>query len=603
MDANVVSSGAAAPESSAAPNGIATPSSTSNAVSVSNANDAVAADLNAVSNASTAVAEDTVMTTVETVDAEPVADVIEAKDASEPAAEPAVEPAAPPAKTPASPTWASLSKSFSWLDPHQTFLIVFVGGSGTPFAIQKDFLCAKSKFFYDYFYGAKKPDGITARPSAAGNDNADNNSSNKGSENVVHLNEVSVEAFRYAQNFLYTGSVLPDTPSGNSFANSAGIKEDPAIPGYDLLVGIWKLGNTLGIEGLCERALEAMAENRRLTQSIPATDILVQVWKDTPEGSSIRKLLLSWAAEYLRSSEGSRTEFAKALPQELLSELVVAMSSSYTDFWGLPSDSNGDDNASNGAGDVRSMDADIVGGGGKHYLEDDYDYGTQDGAEPSTNGTGSIHYRGSPPAPAAKRARYFDSYPVEPSTPALPASASTSTAAAAVASPANALAGSTERKPGRTALPSNSSAATPQQRVPPKKRYSNMDMGNFTVEQKLEFCEDLVSRMMTGPGFWTRLVGPFKEPVDPVSENIPDYFDKVKRPMDLGTIKQNLKDRKYKAPEEFLADMRQIFSNVYVYWNKGDTIWTTCERLEKSFEDKYSHMNKWLSKKEDEVLM
>ncbi|KAL1899072.1 hypothetical protein Sste5346_002994 [Sporothrix stenoceras] len=582
MDISVVSDGAAAaPESSATPNAHPAPNNDNNAVL-----DGAAATDNTptVSNATTAIAEDTVMTTVES---EPVAEVIEAKDVP--------KPAAAPVEASAAPSWAALSKSFSWLKPHPTFLIIFVGGSATPFAIQKDFLCAKSRFFYDYFYGASKPVGITtgANTNATGNENGDN-SSNKETEHVVHLNDVSVEAFSYAQNFLYTGNVLPDTSSGSSSNNGAGGKEDPSIPSYDLLVSIWKLGDTLGIDGLCERALEAMAENRRLTQSIPDTNTLVQVWKDTPEGSSIRKLLLSWAAEYLRSSEGSRTEFAKALPQELLSELVVAMSSSYTDFWGLPSDPNGDDNVSSGAADTRSVDADIV--GGKHYLEDDYDYGTQDGVEPSTNGTGSIHYRGSPPAPVAKRARYFDSYPAEPSTPALPASAS-----AAAASPASALVGSTDRKPGRTALPSNSTSAP--QRMLPKKRYSNVDMGNFTAEQKLEFCEDLVSRMMTGPGFWTRLVGPFKEPVDPVSENIPDYFDKVKRPMDLGTIKQNLKDRKYKAPEEFLADMRQIFANVYMYWNKGDTIWTTCERLEKSFEDKYSHMNKWLSKREDEVLM
>lgn len=69
-----------------------------------------------------------------------------------------------------------------------------------------------------------------------------------------------------------------------------------------------------------------MAECRKLTEHIPSTPLLVQVWRDTPEGSSIRKLLLSWAAEYMRSSD-ARAEFAKSLPQEVLSELVVAMSS------------------------------------------------------------------------------------------------------------------------------------------------------------------------------------------------------------------------------------------------------------------------------------
>ncbi len=54
--------------------------------------------------------------------------------------------------------------------------------------------------------------------------------------------------------------------------------------------------------------------------------LLVQVWDDTPKGSSIRKLLLGWAAEYIRSSQ-TPNDFADTLPKEILSELVVAMRS------------------------------------------------------------------------------------------------------------------------------------------------------------------------------------------------------------------------------------------------------------------------------------
>ncbi|ERT02605.1 TFIID associated protein [Sporothrix schenckii 1099-18] len=512
-------------------------------------------------NASAAVAEP-----------EPIADVIEAKEDSRPA-EP-VEPVEPAASI--LPT-----KPFSWLDPHPIFVILIVGAEEKPFGIQKDFLCAKSRYFQDYFYKST-PNGTAPNVS-------DNGTVDKEVENVIRMNDISVEAFSYAQHFMYTGNVVPDQATVISSHFSTG-KEEPGIPSYDLLVSIWKLGHRLGIDGLCERSLEAMAETKRLTQSIPATNILVQVWKDTPDGSSIRHLLLSWAAEYLRSSESGRSEFARALPQELLSELVVAMSSSYGDFWGLPGDTNGDDDVASAAASTRSAENGHV--NGKHYLEDDYDDSTQDGGDPGANGNSSIHYRGSPPA--SKRARYFDSFPVgrassvmNPATPNLPAS------------PANIAPGSTGRKAIRTALPTGG-GATP--RAIPKKRSINVDVNSFTEAQKLEFCADLVTRMLSGPGFWTRLVGPFKEPVDPTSEGIPDYFTKVKRPMDLGTIKNNLDNHRYKAPEEFLADMRQIFSNVYSYWTKDDPIWTTCERLEKTFEEKYSQMSKWLVKREDEVL-
>ena len=34
----------------------------------------------------------------------------------------------------------------------------------------------------------------------------------------------------------------------------------------------------------------------------------------------------------------------------------------------------------------------------------------------------------------------------------------------------------------------------------------------------------------------------FREPVDPEKEKIPDYFDVIKNPMDLGTIKTRLSE-------------------------------------------------------------
>lgn len=117
--------------------------------------------------------------------------------------------------------------------------------------------------------------------------------------------------FGLIQSFLYTGKIGDENTNANS---------------YESLVGLWKLGHKLAIKGLCEHTLEAMVECRRTTGRIPATPLLIQVWRDTPEGSSIRVLLLSWAAEYMRSSN-ARAEFAKSLPQEVLSELVVTMSS------------------------------------------------------------------------------------------------------------------------------------------------------------------------------------------------------------------------------------------------------------------------------------
>lgn len=109
--------------------------------------------------------------------------------------------------------------------------------------------------------------------------------------------------------------------------------------------------------------------------------------------------------------------------------------------------------------------------------------------------------------------------------------------------------------------------------------------------------------MLRNLGFWTRLVGAFKQPVNPVSDGVPDYLEKVKKPMDLGTMKAKMDRKEYADEHEFLADMNQMFTNCYTYWNKKDPMWGACEKLQKTFEEKYAQMNKWIAKMEgDEGL-
>lgn len=58
---------------------------------------------------------------------------------------------------------------------------------------------------------------------------------------------------------------------------------------------------------------------------------------------------------------------------------------------------------------------------------------------------------------------------------------------------------------------------------------------------------------------------PFRIPVDPIKLKIPDYFDIIKRPMDLSTVLKNVKLREYKSPQEFAADVRLIWENCRTY--------------------------------------
>lgn len=48
-----------------------------------------------------------------------------------------------------------------------------------------------------------------------------------------------------------------------------------------------------------------------------------------------------------------------------------------------------------------------------------------------------------------------------------------------------------------------------------------------------------------------------------------DYPDVIKHPMDLGTINQKIKDKKYKTVEAVLNDIQLIWDNCKLYNNKG----------------------------------
>lgn len=71
--------------------------------------------------------------------------------------------------------------------------------------------------------------------------------------------------------------------------------------------------------------------------------------------------------------------------------------------------------------------------------------------------------------------------------------------------------------------------------------------------------------------------------------------------MDLTTMKAKMDQRDYKDDEEFLVDMRQIFDNCFTYWKKGDPMYAAGEKLQQTFEEKFTAMNKWITKMEGEA--
>lgn len=83
---------------------------------------------------------------------------------------------------------------------------------------------------------------------------------------------------------------------------------------------------------------------------------------------------------------------------------------------------------------------------------------------------------------------------------------------------------------------------------------------------------------------------PFHKPVDPVALNLPDYFQIIKRPLDMGVIKKNLENCVYTCAQECIDDYRQMFNNCYLYNKPTDDVVMMCHEVEKALERKLQEM-------------
>uniref|UniRef100_A0A0A9E128 GTE913 n=1 Tax=Arundo donax TaxID=35708 RepID=A0A0A9E128_ARUDO len=88
--------------------------------------------------------------------------------------------------------------------------------------------------------------------------------------------------------------------------------------------------------------------------------------------------------------------------------------------------------------------------------------------------------------------------------------------------------------------------------------------------------------------------GPFLAPVDVVKYNIPDYFDIIKQPMDLGTVKKKMNAGMYATPRDFAADVRLTFSNAMTYNPINNDVHVMAKTLSSTFETRWKLIEKKL---------
>ncbi|XP_033216252.1 histone acetyltransferase KAT2A-like isoform X2 [Belonocnema kinseyi] len=84
---------------------------------------------------------------------------------------------------------------------------------------------------------------------------------------------------------------------------------------------------------------------------------------------------------------------------------------------------------------------------------------------------------------------------------------------------------------------------------------------------------------------------PFLKPVD--KDEVPDYYDHIKYPMDLKTMTDRLKDGYYVSRRLFIADMTRIFTNCRFYNSRETEYFRCANTLEKYFQTKMKEIGLW----------
>jgi hypothetical protein len=77
----------------------------------------------------------------------------------------------------------------------------------------------------------------------------------------------------------------------------------------------------------------------------------------------------------------------------------------------------------------------------------------------------------------------------------------------------------------------------------------------------------------------------FHDPVDPAKFGIDDYFDIIKEPMDFGTIRKKLNHNVYEGIDDFVRDMKLVFSNCLKYNGEENMISKYAIEIRNIFEE------------------
>ncbi|KAF3925253.1 hypothetical protein ABW20_dc0105710 [Dactylellina cionopaga] len=98
--------------------------------------------------------------------------------------------------------------------------------------------------------------------------------------------------------------------------------------------------------------------------------------------------------------------------------------------------------------------------------------------------------------------------------------------------------------------------------------------------------QHILNEMQNHPSAW-----PFQRPVS--REDVADYYEVIKEPMDLETMENRLEADYYATPEDFIRDAKLVFNNCRSYNNETTTYFKNANKLEKFLFSKLKEIPEW----------
>ncbi|CAN1167430.1 Transcription factor GTE2 [Linum perenne] len=111
--------------------------------------------------------------------------------------------------------------------------------------------------------------------------------------------------------------------------------------------------------------------------------------------------------------------------------------------------------------------------------------------------------------------------------------------------------------------------------------------------QLMKKCSQILSKLMKH-----KYGHVFNVPVDVVGMQLHDYYDIIKQPMDLGTVKKKLGKNLYDSPQDFAADVRLTFNNAMRYNPKGHEVYALADDFLSRFEGLFQPIKDMLGDEE-----